>query len=293
MTFPEYLSANPMMFAVICGVLGLLIGSFLNVMIFRLPVMMEREWREQCEMLLAEDDEDVNELSGNDRFNLAKPDSRCPKCKKPIAFWENIPVISYALLRGKCRHCQTRISFRYPLVELITALLSVAVALHFGFSMQVLFALILTWALIALTFIDYDTQLLPDDITLPLIWLGLLISLGNVFVDSTTSIIGAVAGYLSLWLVYQTFKLLTGKEGMGFGDFKLLALLGAWLGWQMLPVVILLSSFAGAIIGISLVVFKKHNKDKPIPFGPYLAIAGWIALLYGNAIVDAYIKLTF
>ncbi len=290
----DYFSSSPIAFSIVCGVLGLLIGSFLNVVIYRLPIMMERDWKKQCEEFLADDK--VISHSNNDQqeqFDLTLPRSRCSSCHHPIAAWDNIPVLSYLILAGKCRYCKSRVSFRYPFVELLTAVASVSVAMHFGFGVQALFALILTWSLIALTFIDYDTQLLPDDITLPLLWLGLIISVEAVFVNSSTSIIGAVAGYLSLWLVYQLFRLVTGKEGMGFGDFKLLALLGAWLGWQMLPLVILLSSVVGAIIGISLVLFKKHNKDHPIPFGPYLAIAGWIALMYGEVIVDQYLTLTF
>jgi len=291
MSILEFFSVSPTAFAIFVSILGLLIGSFLNVVIYRLPVMMERDWKQQCEEFLADDDiPSPNEH--RERFDLTLPRSRCSKCNQSIAAWDNIPVFSYIILGGKCRHCKTRISFRYPFVELLTAAASVAVAMHFGFSIQALFALVLTWALIALTFIDYDTQLLPDDITLPLLWLGLIISIESVFVGPVTSIIGAVAGYLSLWLVYQVFKLVTGKEGMGFGDFKLLALLGAWLGWQMLPLVILLSSIVGAVIGISLVLIKKHNKDHPIPFGPYLAIAGWVALLYGEAIIDQYLTLT-
>jgi len=290
----DYFSTAPAAFSIACGVLGLLIGSFLNVVIYRLPIMMERDWKQQCEEFLA-DDEEASSPNNNqqERFDLTLPRSRCASCNHPIAARDNIPVLSYLILAGKCRHCKSRVSFRYPFVELLTAAASVAVAMHFGFGVQAFFALILTWSLIALTFIDYDTQLLPDDITLPLLWLGLIISIESVFVDSSTSIIGAAAGYLSLWLVYQLFRLVTGKEGMGFGDFKLLALLGAWLGWQMLPLVILLSSVVGAIIGLSLVLFKKHNKDHPIPFGPYLAIAGWVALMYGEVIVDQYLTLTF
>jgi len=290
----DYFSTAPVAFNIACGVLGLLIGSFLNVVIYRLPIMMERDWKRQCEEFLADDEETSSSKDNQqERFDLTLPRSRCSSCNHPIAAWDNIPVLSYLILAGKCRHCKSRVSFRYPFVELLTAAASVSVAMHFGFGVQALFALILTWSLIALTFIDYDTQLLPDDITMPLLWLGLIISVESVFVESSTSIIGAAAGYLSLWLVYQLFRLVTGKEGMGFGDFKLLALLGAWLGWQMLPLVILLSSVVGAIIGISLVLFKKHNKDHPIPFGPYLAIAGWIALMYGQVIVDQYLTLTF
>jgi len=310
-TVVQYLSENPMAFAIVCGILGLLIGSFLNVVIYRLPIMLERGWKEECEAFLADDDvlsvsadklpvekekEQEQELTEQERtekarFDLSKPGSHCPHCKHPIAAWENIPVLSFLLLGGKCRSCKARISFRYPLVELLTGFLSLAVALHFGFGPQSAAALVLTWSLIALSLIDYDTQLLPDVITLPLLWLGLILSLWAVFVDPATSIIGAVAGYLILWTVFQLFKLATGKEGMGFGDFKLLALLGAWLGWQLLPAIILLSSLAGAVIGVSLIVFKQHNKDKPIPYGPYLAIAGWLALMWGKEINETYLRM--
>lgn len=288
----DFFLAEPTAFNIACGILGLIIGSFLNVVIYRLPVMMERDWKQQCEEFLADSDNTTCPNPSQERFDLLLPRSRCSSCHQAIAAWDNIPVLSYAFLGGKCRNCKAPVSLRYPFVELLTAAASAAVAVHFGFTLQALFALIFTWALIALIFIDYDTQLLPDDITLPMLWLGLILSLFSIFVDAQTSIIGAVAGYLSLWMVYQLFKLATGKEGMGFGDFKLLALIGAWLGWQMLPVVILLSSVVGAIVGISLVLFRKHNKDHPIPFGPYLAAAGWIALLYGEEIVDQYLTLT-
>ena len=283
-----------MAFAVLCTVLGLLIGSFLNVVIYRLPIMLEKGWKEECEAFLAGDESvATSEGSGQntERFDLSKPNSHCPHCKHAIKPWENIPVLSFILLGGKCRSCKTRISFRYPLVELLTGTLSLAVALHFGFGVEALAALVLTWSLIALSLIDYDTQLLPDVITLPLLWLGLILSLWGVFVDPATSIIGAVFGYLALWLVYQLFKLATGKEGMGFGDFKLLAVLGAWLGWKLLPAIILLSSLAGAVIGIALILLKQHNKDKPIPYGPYLAIAGWLALMWGEQINETYLRM--
>jgi len=297
---------NPMMFAIVSAVLGLLVGSFLNVVVYRLPIMLERSWKEECEDFLTglagnklasnattdEEDESVSvkAVKQRSRFDLSKPDSHCPHCQHKIAAWENIPIISFVLLGGKCRSCKTRISFRYPVVEALTGILSFAVAMHFGFGVQAVAALVLTWSLISLSLIDYDTQLLPDVMTLPLLWLGLILSLWGVFVEPATSIIGAVSGYLVLWLMFQLFKLATGKEGMGFGDFKLLAVLGAWLGWQLLPAIILLSSLAGAVIGISLIVFKKHNKDKPIPYGPYLAIAGWLALMWGEQINTAYLR---
>ncbi len=292
-----FFSENSMAFAIICAVLGLLIGSFINVVVYRLPIMLERGWKEECEAFLADEQDEIDEpelekdREKEPRFDLSKPNSHCPHCKHEIAAWENIPVISFVLLGGKCRSCKMSISFRYPIVELLTAVLSFAVAYHFGYGVAAAAALILTWSLIALSLIDYDTQLLPDVMTLPLLWLGLVLSLWGVFVDPTTSIIGAAVGYLALWLVFQLFRLVTGKEGMGFGDFKLLALLGAWLGWQLLPAIILLSSLAGAVIGISLIVFKKHNKDKPIPYGPYLAIAGWLALMWGDQINDMYLRM--
>lgn len=291
----DVLSESPVIFSVACLVLGLLVGSFLNVVIYRLPIMLERGWQQECEAYLAQSEnnevsEPPHQPEKNPTFNLAKPDSHCPHCQHKISPWENIPVISFLLLGGKCRSCKSSISYRYPLVELLTGVLSFIVAHHFGFGFPALFALVLTWSLIALSLIDYDTQLLPDVITLPLVWLGLLLSLWSVYVDSATSIIGAVAGYMVLWTIYQLFKLATGKEGMGFGDFKLLAVLGAWLGWQYIPTIILLSSLAGAVIGISLIVLKKHNKNKPIPFGPYLAIAGWLALIWGEEINNMYLK---
>jgi len=312
MNYVEYFSANPFMFAMVCGFLGLLVGSFLNVVIYRLPLMLEKGWREEClEFLQETRAEEANtekakaEKSNSEefktekaekadqrpRFDLIMPGSHCPKCQHKIKAWENIPVFSYLFLGRKCSQCSTPISFRYPFVELLTGVLSFAVAWHFGFGEQAFAGLVFTWLLITLSFIDYDTQLLPDVITIPMVWMGLLLSLWSVYVDSTASIIGAVAGYLSLWTVFQAFKLATGKEGMGFGDFKLLAVLGAWLGWKMLPVIILLSSLAGAVIGITLIVIKRLNKDKPIPFGPYLAIAGWIAMIYGEELVAQYFKI--
>jgi leader peptidase (prepilin peptidase)/N-methyltransferase len=263
---------------------GLAIGSFLNVVIYRLPIMMERAWRRDC-----------GEFSGKapeqeERFDLSMPRSRCPHCGHTITARDNIPVISYLMLRGRCRACGAHISLRYPLVEILTAVLTVVTALHFGFGWQALFAVLLTWSLIALSFIDFDKQLLPDSITLPLLWLGLLLSLFGIYTDSQASIIGAAAGYLSLWSIYHLFRLLTGKEGMGYGDFKLFALFGAWLGWQSLPLIILLSSAVGAVIGISLIMFRGRDRSIPIPFGPYLAIAGWIALLWGEQLTAWYLR---
>ncbi|MDD1605317.1 MAG: A24 family peptidase [Methylococcaceae bacterium] len=278
------LSTSPYLFAGLVGIIGLLVGSFLNVVIYRLPIMLQRSWRKDCIEYLQMDAEEEGEP-----FNLSLPLSRCPNCQSPIQPYQNIPVISYIFLKGRCANCKNPISLRYPLIEAFTAITSVLVALHFGYTPQVGFALLLTWCLIALSFIDIDHQLLPDSITLPLLWLGLLLSLFDVYTNTDASIIGAVAGYLVLWLVYQGFKLATGKEGMGYGDFKLLALFGAWLGWQTLPLIILLSSLVGAVIGISMIVIAKRDHTIPIPFGPYLAAAGWIALLWGNDINRLYL----
>ena len=267
-------------------VLGLLVGSFLNVVAYRLPVMMERDWKRQCEEYLHPD----QSSEPAERLNLVAPRSRCPACGHQIRALENIPLLSYLFLRGKCSACGTTISARYPIVELVTAALSGIVAWQLGWGWPLAAGLIFTWALIALSLIDFDHKLLPDSITLPLLWLGLLLSLGAVFVDMRASIIGAAAGYLSLWSVYQLFRLVTGKEGMGFGDFKLLAAVGAWLGWQALPVTILLSSLVGAVIGISLVLIRGRDRSIPIPFGPYIAAAGWLAMLWGEDITRAYLR---
>ncbi len=281
--FQEY----TMVYLVFVALVGLVTGSFLNVVIYRLPLMMERDWQQQCREL---DPDRHQEPEDAPAFNLNTPGSHCPQCKHRISPWENIPVLSYLVLGGKCSECGAAISPRYPLVEVVTAVLSVIVAWYFGATWQALGALVLTWALIALSLIDYDVQLLPDSITLPFIWLGLLLSLMGVFTDPASAIIGAVAGYLALWSVYQIFKRLTGKEGMGYGDFKLLALFGAWLGWQFLPQIILLSSVVGAVIGMTLVLARGRDRNIPIPFGPYLAIAGWISLIWGNDINQAYLN---
>jgi leader peptidase (prepilin peptidase) / N-methyltransferase len=290
MAIIELLSSNPAIYLVTVGLLGLTVGSFLNVVIYRLPVMMEREWRVHCAELVEGGNTAPTKSDNEETFTLSIPRSRCPHCGHAISALENIPVISYLWLRGRCSGCSAKISIRYPIIEFITALLSVAVAWHFGFNWAALAALFFTWALVALTMIDFDTQLLPDSITLPFLWLGLGLSLWPVFVDAPTAIIGAIAGYLSLWLVYWAFKLATGKEGMGYGDFKLLALLGAWMGWQMVPVIILLSSAVGAVVGITLIVVRGRDRNIPIPFGPYLAAAGWIALLWGHDITSAYLR---
>lgn len=271
----------------ICVILGLLVGSFLNVVIYRLPIVLEHDWKAQAR--------DILELPADDSsaspFNLVVPRSRCPGCSAPIRAWQNIPVISYLALRGRCASCGARISARYPMIEIMSGVLAGFVAWQFGAGWAALGALLFTWSLIALTFIDLDHQLLPDNITLPLLWLGLLFSLGHVFVSPTNAIVGAVAGYGSLWLVFQAFKLLTGKEGMGFGDFKLFAALGAWLGWQQLPLVILLASVTGAILGGLAIVLRGRDRAQPMPFGPFLAIAGLIAFFWGDAIVGWYLGL--
>ncbi|MDR2626228.1 MAG: A24 family peptidase [Zoogloeaceae bacterium] len=271
------------------GVLGLMIGSFLNVVIYRLPKMMEAAWLAQYAEVHAE--ADVGEGTVKETFNLATPRSRCPHCGHPISLLENIPVLSYLCLRGKCRACRAPISPRYPLIELAAALLGLAAAWRFGPGVQAMAAALLLWALLALAMIDLDTQLLPDAITLPLLWGGLLCNLSGQFVPLSQAVIGAMAGYLALWSVYWLFKLVTGKEGMGYGDFKLLAALGAWLGWQLLPLIILFSSAVGAIVGGFLIVLAKRGREVPIPFGPYLAMAGVIAIFWGKPLTQYYLRL--
>jgi leader peptidase (prepilin peptidase)/N-methyltransferase len=280
------LENSPLFFGIAAGALGLVVGSFLNVVIHRLPTMLDNTWSRECREHLGDS---PAELPLQKPFNLLTPASRCPQCGHRITALENIPVISYLLLRGRCSGCGTGIPLRYPAVEIITAILSVITALYFGYSVQTLAALAFTWALIPLFLIDFDIQILPDTITLPLLWGGLLLSLFNVFVDSQTSIIGAAVGYLSLWSIYHLFKLATGKEGMGFGDFKLLGAIGAWTGWQALPVVILFSSVVGAAIGILLILFKGRDHSQPMPFGPFLAAAGWMTLLWGTDIINLYL----
>lgn len=285
MSILQLLQSNPTLFLVSITLLSLTVGSFLNVVAYRLPLIMEREWKGQCRELL-----ELSEEDNGDSISLSRPRSACPKCGHQITAWENIPVISYLILKGRCSECKESISIRYPLVELATALLSLVVAWHFGFGWQTAVAVPLTWALIALTLIDFDHQLLPDSIVLPALWSGLLISLFGVFADTHSAIIGAIAGYLSLWTIFQLFKLLTGKEGMGYGDFKLFALFGAWLGWQSLIQILLLSSVVGAVVGISLILFRDRDRNIPIPFGPYLATAGWISMLWGDQINAAYLN---
>ena len=280
----------PALFVALAGILGLLVGSFLNVVIHRLPKMMENEWREQCAELSAPIDQAPGPSAQKPTYNLVLPRSACPSCGHRISALENIPVVSYLALGGRCRGCKSKISARYPIVEAMTGLLSGLVAWHFGFGIAGLSALILLWGMIALTFIDADTQLLPDSITLPLLWLGLIVNSDSTFTDLRSAVLGAVFGYLALWSVYWLFKLATKKEGMGYGDFKLLAAIGAWLGWQVLPLVILLSSVVGAVIGIALIVLARMGRNIPLPFGPYLAMAGFIALLWGKPIMDSYLQ---
>jgi len=276
---------QPNIFPFVAGLLGLLVGSFLNVVIHRLPRMMEREWQTQCAELRGEEFPEAETLS------LLSPRSRCPTCGHGIGALENVPIISWLALRGKCSHCRTPISARYPIVEALTGLLTGFAAAHFGFEWSALGAILLIWSLIALAFIDFDTTYLPDAITLPLLWCGLLFNLQGAFADLPAAVIGAMAGYISLWSVYWAFKLLTRKEGMGYGDFKLLAALGAWLGWQMLPLIVLLSSLVGAIVGILLIILAKKGRNVPIPFGPYLATAGLLALFWGDEITRQYLLL--
>ena len=306
MTLFEVLQHNAVFFYGVVAFLGLFVGSFLNVVIYRLPVMMQNEWREAMDEMAAEEsalqsqstdtdtttatipETDTDTAEEKEVFNLCVPRSRCPKCDNLITWWQNIPVLSYLMLGGKCHKCKTRISIRYPLVELVTMILSLVVAWQFGPSLQCVVGIIVTWFLVAMSMIDFDHHLLPDSLTLPLMWFGILVSFVPVFVDLRTSVIGAMAGYMVLWMVYQVFKLLTKKEGMGFGDFKLLAALGALLGWQQLPLIVLLSSLVGAVVGLSLMAFTGRDKNVPIPFGPYLASAGWIAMLWGDKLLATY-----
>ena len=268
-------------------VLGLLVGSFLNVVVYRLPRMLEHRWRSECAELLGA----PPPHGAGESLNLARPSSHCPHCGHRIRPWENIPVLSYLLLRGRCSACGAAIGLRYPLTEILSGAVGLIVIWRLGPTWQGAAALLLSWALISLSLIDYDTKLLPDLITLPLLWLGLLLSLGSLFTDPISAIIGATAGYLSLWTVYQLFKLLTGKEGMGYGDFKLLALLGAWLGWQQLPQIIVLSALVGTLVGVLLIALRGRDRSIPIPFGPYLATAGWLTLLWGHDITHRYFTL--
>jgi leader peptidase (prepilin peptidase)/N-methyltransferase len=294
-------AANPLLFAGSVFVLGLVVGSFLNVVIYRLPIILEREWQAQARELLPSADSSATTITAAqlECFSLSTPRSACPHCKAPIKAWQNIPVVSWLLLRGRCAACNAKISLRYPLVELATGLLSAWVAWHFGFSAAAACALGVTWALIALTGIDVDHQLLPDGITLPLLWMGLLAAavIGartgiSLPVSVRDAVIGAAAGYTSLWLVFHAFRLITGKEGMGYGDFKLFAALGAWLGWKVLPLIILLSAGTGAVLGILMILLKGRDRAAPMPFGPYLATAGWLAMMYGDGLINGYLRIS-
>ncbi|MNZ73795.1 Type 4 prepilin-like proteins leader peptide-processing enzyme [compost metagenome] len=285
MSIFELLASHALAFVFCATILGLLIGSFINVVVYRLPIMMQRDWQSQAREVLELEDEEPAE-----RFNLLLPDSSCPHCGHQIRAWENIPIISWLLLRGRCSGCKAPISKRYPLVELACGLLSGYVAWHFGFTWQAGAMLLLSWGLLAMSLIDADHQLLPDVLVLPLLWLGLIVNQSGLFASPGDAFWGAVAGYLSLWSVYWLFKLVTGKEGMGYGDFKLLAMLGAWGGWQILPLTILLSSVVGAVLGLIILRLRRAESGTPLPFGPYLAIAGWIALLWGDEITGSYLR---
>lgn len=288
----QLFASSPVLFYICTFVVALLVGSFLNVVIYRLPLMMQREWRAQCEEIAATPGDDLPD----GRFDLVAPRSSCPNCGHQITALQNIPLLSYALLRGKCAGCGSKISPRYPAVELLTALLSAIVAWRFGFGLEAVAAIGLTWMLVAISAIDIDHQIIPDSMSLPLLWVGLFLSLFSpfegadmLFIEPKSAIAGALAGYLTLWSIYHLFRLVTGKEGMGYGDFKLLAALGAWLGWQMLPLIVLLSAVVGAVTGMMMIAFRKHERSVPIPFGPYLAAAGWIAMLWGPNIIAAYL----
>jgi leader peptidase (prepilin peptidase)/N-methyltransferase len=291
-------SSSPALFAGSVFLIGLIVGSFLNVVIYRLPIMLEREWRSQAADVLSAGTALTAEPA-QAPFSLSTPRSACPQCKAPITAWQNIPVVSWLMLRGRCAACRTKISARYPSVELATAVLSAWVAWHFGFGIPAACALLVTWSLIALTGIDIDHQLLPDNITLPLMWAGLVasVAIGQAVgaalpVSPKDAVIGAAAGYLSLWLVFHAFRLVTGKEGMGYGDFKLFAALGAWLGWKLLPLVLILSAATGAVLGILMIVLRGRDRSTPMPFGPYLAAAGWLAMMYGDSLVNGYLRVS-
>jgi leader peptidase (prepilin peptidase)/N-methyltransferase len=288
MGFINLLQSNTALFTGMAVILGLIVGSFLNVVIHRTPIMLMQRWRRDCQELVGDP---ATTTLPPDRYNLIFPGSSCPHCKHKITALENIPVLSYLWLRGKCSACRQPISPRYPLIELLTAVLTGAVAWHFGFGLSGFAAIILTCVLISLAFIDIDHQLLPDVMVLPMLWAGMLLNLAGTFTSLPSAVIGAVAGYLSLWSIFHLFKLITGKEGMGYGDFKLYALFGAWLGWQSLPLIILLSSFIGALIGIALIVWRGRDRAQPLPFGPYLAAAGWVAMLWGEQIMARYLQL--
>lgn len=283
---------NKILFYTSVALFSVSVGSFLNVVIYRLPQMMQYTWYHECREFLADEVANVPPKKMT-AMTLSKPDSTCPHCQHKIRYYENIPVISWLFLKGKCSQCANKISIRYPMIEICTMVLSLLVAHHFGPTAQMLWALLLTWCLVTLTMIDFDHMLLPDQITQPLLWLGLIININGTFAPLSDAVIGAVVGYMSLYSVFWLFKLLTGKEGMGFGDFKLLAVFGAWLGWQQLPLLILMASVVGAIVGITLMLFKNLQKDQGIPFGPYIAIAGWISLMWGEGLWAWYLRIAF
>jgi leader peptidase (prepilin peptidase) / N-methyltransferase len=285
MDFFAYLQGSPAAFITVAVLLGLMVGSFLNVVIHRLPRVMERAWRAECAEIAG------TPAPPTERYNLVVPRSTCPKCGHRITAFQNIPIASYLVLGGKCAACKAPISPRYPLVEALSGAMAGYIAWRYGYSAAMLGALVFAWAMIALAFIDLDTFYLPDSITLPLLWAGLLFNLGGAFTDIRSAVIGAAAGYLALWAVFWTYKLVTGKEGMGYGDFKLLAAIGAWLGWKMLPLTILLSSFVGAVVGVSLIALTRQGRNVPIPFGPYLALAGLIAMFWGEPLTRQYLNL--
>lgn len=283
----ELLQTTPVMLLLVAAILGLMVGSFLNVVVYRLPVILQRDWQAQARDVLEVPQDETGEWQP---FNLLWPPSRCQHCSAPVRAWQNIPVLSWLLLRGRCKECGERISLRYPLVEVASAALSVLVAWQFGLSGQGIGMLVLTWGLLALSLIDADHQLLPDVLVLPLLWLGLLLNSFELFTSLQDAVYGAAFGYLSLWTVFWLFKLVTGKEGMGYGDFKLLAMLGAWGGWQVLPLTILLSSVVGAVLGVIILRLQRQGMAQPLPFGPYLAIAGWIAIIWGEQITRSYLQ---
>ncbi len=286
MNLAALLQTYPLLFASVAALFGLVVGSFLNVVIHRLPRMLAHQWQEQCRETLGA----PAPAEAATAFNLLTPRSHCPHCGHRLGVLENIPLLSFLWLRGKCSACGRSISRRYPLVETLTALLSFLAAWHFGYGLQAFAAVLLTWALVVLSFIDIDHQLLPDAVTLPLLWLGLLLNTFQVFARLDSAVIGAAAGYLALWLLFHLYRLLTAKEGMGHGDFKLLALFGAWLGWQALPLTILLASFTGAVVGLAFIAFLGHDRRRPIPFGPFLCAAGWVALLWGDGLTRWYFQ---
>lgn len=295
-TFIVFFQENPFMYLLTIGVISLMVGSFLNVVIWRLPLMLKAEWIQECfgfleENKLLKPEDKITPTSTPKPFNLWHPRSHCPKCEYPLRIWDNIPVFSYIFLAGKCKACSTSIPLRYPFIEILCCILSITTVFYFGVSLKACFGLLLTWSLISLAWIDIEHKLLPDNITLPILWLGLAVNLNGIFTDLSSALIGAMAGYLSLWSIFWLFKLITGKDGMGYGDFKLAALLGAWLGWQALPEIILLASFVGAVIGISMIGFQRIKRTEPIPFGPFLALAGWISLNWGDTLRSLYLSI--